>query len=523
MALKETVFLKNISYPDFDDMSWKKTSVLIKNGLIEGVYEPGQEPDLAKSSLTSAATKDLQGKILIPAFLDSHLHPHNWATREMMPPIREAGSIEEFLNIIDDHMKKLPPDTLFVYISAWKESQFVEKRAPKREELDLVSYGIPLLCSRICGHVAMVNTPLLNLLDWQSQYAEDPARVELDAAGLPTGRITEDFYNYVLDHYSQEETKAQVKAKLAFALDAMGKAGLAVLGANDQVFPFNETFWGALEELYQERPDLPAYYAQVSLSSPNQIEALAKLKERYQEHPKIQICHIKLFKDGSLGGRTALLREDYEDTAGRGADLISKEKLEEWFKEADKWNIPLAIHAIGDKASEDIADAALKTKPDGPRPRHLLIHAQIHDRDLLDRLKQSGLYLCVQPSFTISDWTMARAALGDRLDQSYLFHAMCEKGIPLGFSTDSPVEKVEPLYSIGLSMKDPRGPAFSFDFLQALEAYSKGNARIWGLEDRLGQMKPAYQAKLLILDETDPRVLEDPDLLMDVKILERMD
>jgi predicted amidohydrolase YtcJ len=87
MTLNETMLLKNISYPDFDDMSWKKASVLIKNGLIEGVYELGQEPDRTNSSLTAAAIKDLEGKILIPAFLDSHLHPHNWATREMMDPL----------------------------------------------------------------------------------------------------------------------------------------------------------------------------------------------------------------------------------------------------------------------------------------------------------------------------------------------------------------------------------------------------------------------------------------------------
>ena len=471
---------------------------------------------------------DLEKRIVLPGLIDSHIHGYNWATRELMPNIKSAKSIPEFLNIIKVHLDDLSDvekASNFIYLSAWNEEQFIEKRMPTLAELDSVSADIPLLCSRICGHLAIANSALLKKLDWETWYAKNPSFVGLDHEDNPSGIIAEDFYNAVLASQSKESF-TQIKSKLRFALSSLRDMGLSTIGSNDDSYPFDLDFWQALEELYLEDKTLPRYYAQIILDSLDQIREFKALQNKYDQDENIRITHIKLFMDGSLGARTAYLQENYADWSSKGMQAMSKDELLEWFLEADKVGVGLAIHAIGDQAMLNVVNAYLECQEktgvfDNPN-RHTIIHAQIHDEEIIDKIKITGLCVGTQPIFAISDWNMALDRLGERRELSYQFKHMSEQGIHQGFGSDSPVESANPLDTLSASMKHPAGEHASFDFYSALKCQTMENAYILSAEEELGAIEIGKLADLIVLDTTNTEDCLDVDKLRKLKVFSMM-
>lgn len=461
---------------------------------------------------------DLDKRLVLPGLMDSHLHLYNWSVRELMPPIRETKTIADFLSVVDQYMLNLEPSTSFVYLSAWNEEQFEEKRRPSLIELNQVSHGIPLLCSRICGHVGLANQALLDQINWKVWREKNKSFVGVDSEGKPNGIITEDFYNHVLG-LVEDDTFEEKKRKILFALKHLAKLGIQDFASNDVYLGSDEEFWTVLESVYDENPHLPNYFAQICLSSWEEIPAFLALQAKYQDHEKITISQVKLFKDGSLGGRTALLREPYKDMETFGADLIPYEELLHWFQAAENYQVTLVLHAIGDRALEDIVHAYVEIMgdkaPHNPN-RHSIIHAQIHDRHLLHKLHASGLGILTQPMFAVSDWDMAESRLGERLENAYLFKTAWKMGIHEGFSSDSPVESNNPYHTIAAAMSHPLAEE-SFQFNEALKLHSETNQWFFYRENSSGKIALGQDANLNVLDLRNMDALDNPRLVKDLQ------
>lgn len=467
--------------------------------------------NLANSN-SSTRIIDLQNRLVLPGFMDSHLHLYHWAVRKQLPDFSQAKSIRELLEGIEQYMRTQDANSPLVVLGTWHEEQFVEKSGPLQEDLDRVSFGIPLLCSRACGHIGLANTALLDALDWLSWYKKDASFVDLTAEGKPSGIIREDFYFHVLD--SQTETPQEtIVQHFSYALNQMAKYSIQDIASHDFTLAKASSFLEALEIVYKENPHLPNYFAQVGLTNSVEIPDFITLKKHYESHPKIQIAQIKLFKDGSLGGRTALLSRAYDDANTNGSDLITIEKLMDWFEQANYYKVPLAIHAIGDKATDDVVEAFcstthsnfLKTNP----YRHSIIHAQIHDKDLIKKIKASNLFLITQPQFAISDWAMAWSRITDRRNESYQFKTLAKEGIIQGFSSDAPFESSRILDTIAACMEQPLIDQ-RFTFAETIPHVSETNQFIFSRESRSGKIEDGFEANLSILDTSNIDALDNP-------------
>ncbi|MEP3913777.1 MAG: amidohydrolase family protein, partial [Parasphingorhabdus sp.] len=231
----------------------------------------------------------------------------------------------------------------------------------------------------------------------------------------------------------------------------------------------------------------------------------------YDDH--LRLVGVKLYVDGALGSRGALLKKPYADKPGEsGLALLNSAQLKNKMSRAAMDGFQTAVHAIGDKANDEILSAIeeLQFTYKGDR-RWRVEHAQIVDPADLNRFVTSGSIASMQPVHQTSDRLMAEARLGaDRLQGAYAWRSILESGARLAFGTDVPVESSNPFPGLSAAMtrEDAAGqpfggwmPAERLDRIQAWQAYTNGSAYAAFAEDRLGSLEPGKRADFLIIDQ----------------------
>ena len=237
---------------------------------------------------------------------------------------------------------------------------------------------------------------------------------------------------------------------------------------------------------------------------------------------------LKLFGDGSLGGRTATIRGGYKDDPGNfGVPNIQPEELLEYCRIADKYGVQVCTHVIGDKAVEDTMKAYETVLHYGEKEvnpyRHILMHCQITDADMMQEIAKNDLIPCYQPIFLDYDMHIVESRCGKELcSTSYAFGTADKLGIHQSFGTDSPVEDLNPFPGIycAVTRKDKKGwpeggwnPQECIDVCTAVDAYTTGSAYQEFKENEKGRIKPGFLCDMAVLDTDiftcDPMQIKD--------------
>src|SRR5699024_170993 len=181
-------------------------------------------------------------------------------------------------------------------------------------------------------------------------------------------------------------------------------------------------------------------------------EYLDELKERglYTGYgnESLQIGAIKIFADGAIGRRTALLSKPYSDANEQYGDaMYDQETLYDIVRRARELSMPIAVHTIGDQALENVLNILDQFPTVAFRDR--LIHVQVLREDLLDRLKLSSRIADIQPRFLAGDFPWVQDRLGkERMKLGYAWKTLIDHGIVCAGGSDCPVEPVDPLLGI---------------------------------------------------------------------------
>ena len=273
---------------------------------------------------------------------------------------------------------------------------------------------------------------------------------------------------------------------------------------------------------------------------------------------------LKGFMDGSLGSRTAALKEPYSDDPGNtGLPQYSQTELDKMAAERAAFGFQLGFHAIGDKAAAMALDAfeeaeqpqhltalpqlgpcrpagqpyevwdekipcsndSSPPKPPSPLcklkdgspcypvlegflPRNRIEHAQVVDPADIPRFAKLGVTASMQPSHLLTDMNWAEDRLGPRrAAYSYAWKAFLDAGVPLAFGTDYPVEPITPFRGLyaAVTRKNEAGtkeyfPENKITRGQALYAYTQGSAYAEFAEKRKGKLVPGYDADFILVD-----------------------
>ena len=224
-----------------------------------------------------------------------------------------------------------------------------------------------------------------------------------------------------------------------------------------------------------------------------------------------KIGPVKLYQDGSLGARTALMNNSYAGTDEYGIAVHDREDLENFVDYAYKNGMQMLIHAIGDKAADMICDAYIKSiEKYGRRDSRLAInHLQIVSSDLFDRMKEYNIMAFIQPVFVASDMDIVENIIGkEATDRSYLWKTMMDKGLVCCGGSDAPVENFDVLENIQITVtRDKLGQKtegwhaeqkLSVD--EAVRLFTIGNAYEAFEEDIRGTLEIGKNADMTVLD-----------------------
>ena len=243
-----------------------------------------------------------------------------------------------------------------------------------------------------------------------------------------------------------------------------------------------------------------------------------------------RIGSLKLLVDGSLGGKTAFLRQPYRnDPSTRGIATLTQEELNDLILLAQQHGLMASLHTIGDGAMEMNLNAIENAQLKCPRAdmRHALIHCQITDNQLLKRCRDLNIVMHVQPAFIDSDMYIVRDCIGEELEKtSYAWKTMMDLGLHVTFGSDAPVisfNVMEGIYS-AVTRKDLSGkpdsgwlPQQKISVYDAVYAYTMGGAYASYDEGRKGSIRNGKYADFAVLDRDIFKIPEDE--IKDVSVI----
>jgi len=492
-------------------------AIAIKNGKIVKV---GANEEILSMKEENTEIIDLLGKLILPGFNDSHIHLINYGYTLTMVDLIGVKSIDETgRRILDFVEKNNIKKGSWIRGRGWNQDYFVgEKKFPTRYDLDSISSDFPLVLTRACGHVVVVNTEGLKLLNITKDTPQvEGGHFDLDENGEPLGIFREQAVNLIYDLLpipSMEEIKTMVK----MAIMEMNKYGITSVGTDDfEALPnkdYNQVIMAYLELKKDNRLNI-RINQQCLLPSIHRYKSF--LEDGYNTgwgDENYKIGPLKLLLDGSLGARTAALSKPYEDDSSTmGILTMSKEELSPIVDLANKNNTQLAIHAIGDKAMYMAFENIEKSLEENPNKdhRHGIVHCQITDETLLDKFKELNMIAHIQPIFLDYDWKIVKDRVGEDLEStSYNWKTLVEKGVNIACGSDAPVETFNPLYGIyeAVTRKDLEGnpgegwlPNQKLTVQETVYGYTMGGAYATFEEKIKGSIEKGKLADLVVLSK----------------------
>lgn len=492
----------------------------VENGLFKAV---GSNEEISMLSKADSEIVDLKGKTVIPGFNDAHMHFLNYAVQKDNVNLLNVPSIDELINITKEYINtRNIPNGQWILSRGWNHNLFSEKRLPTRYDLDKISTQHPIYFARICGHIGVANSKALDLLNI-TKSTENPDGGIIDKEnGIPTGILRENALNLVsssLPIMSTEQIKILLKSAFMDAL----KVGITTIQTEDLTHCGSlENLLAAYKELESENALPLRFILQLNLPNEKSIEEAVSLGLKSNLGSNmLKIGPVKLFQDGSLGGRTAAMKEKYNDADTTGVLIYNQATLNKITKLAHDAGFQITIHAIGDYAAESILNSYenIINVSENNDLRLTIVHCQFTNDKLLDRFKKLKVVANVQPSFVMTDYPIVEKAVGkNRADTSYAWKDMLNSKIPIAFSSDAPIENFNPIEGIyaAVNRKDLKGypqdgwyKNQDLTVVEALKAYTLGSAYMSFEEDIKGSISKGKLADFVILSEDILRTEKD--------------
>ncbi len=477
------------------------------------IVKIGKEDEIALFIGHKTKVIDLRGKIVLPGFIDAHIHLSLFGMSLSQIYLRGTRSIEELKAKVRERAKKAKKGE-WMLGRGWDQELFKEKRYPTRWDLDEAAPDNPVLLMRVCEHVSVANSKALELASITRETKDPPrGKIDRDEEDEPTGILREQAVELV-QRVIPPPTLEQLKLQLELAIrEAVSKGLTSIHFICSDRFPDELK---ALQFLRKEGKLLIRIYLVPPYSSLEKLENLGIMTGFGDS--KLRIGGIKVFTDGSLGGRTAALEEPYSDMpSGKGMLIYSPEELKDIVLKIHKAGFQAMIHAIGDRAIKVALDAiefALNEEPKAHR--HRIEHVSLINPTLLRRMNDLGAVAVCQPHFIFSDF-WAKERVGPRRARWLYALKSLKEDVVVAGSSDCPVEPLDPLRGIWAAITRPNlADDEKLSVEEAIKIYTIGGAYASFEEGDKGSIEERKFADLVVLSD-DPREVP-PERIKDIKV-----
>ncbi|HEX6629916.1 MAG TPA: amidohydrolase [Gemmatimonadaceae bacterium] len=481
----------------------------------------GSSAEVRKLAGADARVIDAKGGMLVPGFIDAHVHFLDGGFRLASVQLRDAASPADFIRRIKDFAATVPAGT-WIQGGDWDHERWGGE-LPSRAWIDSVTPEHPVWVNRLDGHMALANSAALRAAGIADTVSDvDGGTVVRDAAGRPTGVLKDNAMDLVgrvvpppppaLEDRALDAAMRHVAAQGVTAVHHMGT-------------------WSDLAVFQRARAAgrlRTRIYAAVPLASWERLRDSVAAGGRGDAW--LRIGGLKAFVDGSLGSHTAAFFEPFTDQpADRGLLVTPPESLYAWTAGADAAGLHVIVHAIGDRAIATQLDVFARVEREhGPRDRRFRIeHAQHVAPADLPRFAALGVIASMQPYHAIDDGRWAERVIGpERIRTTYAFRSLLDAGARLAFGSDwfvAPPTPLEGIYAAvtrrTLDDRHPDGwvPEQRITVEEALRAYTAGAAYAEFAEGDRGTLERGKLADLVLLDRDLTRI--PPETIRDAHVL----
>jgi len=409
---------------------------------------------------------DMNGAVIVPGFVDSHMHLYSTALKLMTQDLEGLSRREVLLKLTGAK----PNQNGWVVSRGWDESLW------KKQEFltpDEISNGNPVLAIRVDGHMAVLNKKGI-----------------MESIGLG------------LHVESDGVIKEGELDKLMSRIKPSSDINEAIMRAEEYCLSQGIT---SISDI--ETPDLLADYRKMQHKLRIVFNPIGLHRMGFNTgdlvSENLYMGHVKLFADGSVGARTAVMSDGYRDSDASPSLVYSDSQLEALYSEIISSGNDVMTHAIGDVA----IDQVIRTTKKFDKGRLKIEHNEFV-LPLRTEMEEKGMVVSMQPNFL--RWSFKGGMYERRLGSGYIglnnrFGSLLKNGVKVAFGSDS--MPVGPMYGINLAMKPPTsGQKISFD--QAIKCYTENSAYALHLEGITGMLEPGKKSDIVALDRNDLSVLK---------------
>ncbi len=483
------------------------TAIAMRGGRILAV---GTDPEIEVLAGPATERISLDGRRVVPGFLDAHTHFLEGGFSLSAVQLRDAATPDEFTRRIGAFAAAHPDE--WILHGTW-DHELWGGELPRRDWIDAVSPETPVFVTRLDGHMGLANSRALELAG-VTAATPDPAggTIVRYPDGRPTGVLKDAAQELVVRAVPPPSDAARDRALTAAAEYALARGVTFVtdMGSSTAM----ET-WENLATYRRAHGQgaLPLrVYSLVPIATWSRLVEYVAAEGRGDD--RLRWGGVKGYVDGSLGSTTAWFYAPYDDEPGTAGLMVTDTaELRADILGADASNLHVIVHAIGDRANDWLLDVFAEARAAHPErdSRFRVEHAQHLSREAIARFASEGVIPSMQPYHAIDDGRWAVKRIGpERIKTTYAFRELLDARAPLALGSDWTVAPIDPLLGIYAAVTrrtidgaNPDGwvPEQKITVEEALSGYTRGGAYAASLEETLGTLEPGKYADLAVLSD----------------------
>jgi predicted amidohydrolase YtcJ len=442
-------------------------------------------------------TVDLNGKLVLPAFTDGHVHLVKGSLARKFLDCSGVKSAAELRELV----KNFSPDKKWI-LGANLNISLISQNNDNVAPLigDDIYTEKPFFITNYDHHSAICNTKALaetGLIYKSSEFS--PEEIEI-YNGKPTGIIREKALYYLTEKIPEPDLKTRTDAVREF-IGILHSYGIT--SVSDITLP------GDLD-VYAEL--FSSGYLKIRINSYlpfREFKNIGKYKEKVSHIPGdlLSIKGFKAFWDGALGSETALYSMNYKGKNYNGyrTEIVNSGEIFSLAREIDWAGYQIAVHAIGDLAVKETLDM-LTALPDSARLRHRIEHSQHIKESDITRFHDYGVIASVQPVHLKYD----RRAADEKLDSDLIklmhnYREIIRRGGIVSFGTDFPIADINPFeniyYAVSRGNSEQEDNSLCFGTEEAVNCYTYANSYATHKENIIGAIRKGCEADFIILED----------------------
>ncbi|MFF1819046.1 amidohydrolase [Kribbella sp. NPDC058245] len=496
----------------FDGTTYRRgLAVAVKNGRIAAIG-----PDIGQRA--GAEIVDLDGGLLLPGFVDAHVHPLQGGFERAHCDLSPLSGLPQYQQKIAEYAAA-HPERPWIEGGGWQQPDF-PGGTPFATDLDAVTGDRPAFLVNADHHGAWANSKALQLAGIDATTPDPPdGRIERDRDGNPTGTL--------------HEGAMRLVSRLLPPADH-SEAVAALLDAQAYLHSFGITGWqDAILGAYANLGDATAAYVELAEDGrltarvngalwwerdrgAEQIPELIHRRDKLN-YPRFRARTVKIMQDGVAENHTAAMLDPYFDgcgcrTGNSGISFVDPIQLQQHVTDLDAAGFQIHVHTIGDRAAREALDAFEKAQASNGSNdnRHHIAHLQVIHPDDIPRFAKLNVAANMQALWAVYEPQMNDLTIPflgpERTGWQYPFKSLQAAGARLVAGSDWPVSSPNPLEAIHVAVNrrtdaddDPFLPEQAIDLATALSAYTQGSAWVNHADDT-GRIAVGALADLAILD-----------------------